>query len=267
MRRRGWPVPLLTAGLLACLPSAPCACTPHPFMYEITGLVTTAEGEPRDRITVEFAHVLDCVAGGAEVTLGSAVTDSRGRYAFQTPVERSSLCLRAVARAAPLIIEADSAVAGPVRLEPGANVLNLSFSPRPPWRDPSYLATLEAFGEDSVRITTVLSNPGSGPLRVLLRTPCTVTHRAWTGAGMEGPPAWNSENRPGGCKSFGLELVLEAGAEQRYSATIRADEVLRQPIPGQTAPPAGVFTFAAVVEQREPAARTIILPAGTATLK
>jgi hypothetical protein len=118
-------------------------------------------------------------------------------------------------------------------------------------------------GQNSVRVDVTIRNGDSRPHTMTLRTPCTVTMRAYATAAHDTPAAFVEEMLPGGCKSFTLVDTLQPGTSRNY-ATTRAVATIMNSGPSPL-PPARYF-FTAYVVVRELPGQAVEVDAGSIPL-
>jgi hypothetical protein len=206
------------------------------------------------------------------------ITDADGRFHVNIMVDsnrrgRPDACLQVRARLGRrtgdmlLGLLYPDTVAIPLRVTSRSVDVDIRVPLGAPSAVPRYSTRFISIGTSSVEVTTILHNDSAQPIRVLLRSPCTVMHRAYVGTSTEGEPAWDEEWRPGGCKANPWEVQIEARDSIVSRRTITAAEVFGSVYPpGRAPPPQGVLTFEAVVVQLSPDPQVVRLRAGTAVL-
>jgi hypothetical protein len=277
--------PVRLALLILVMTTAGCdpaalngAFEPAPVM--VTGLVVDAEDRPRPGSRVTFfsrpCEMNEAAPAPIQSEPAEVLTDAEGRFSAIVHVDsdrrgRPDACLLVRARLSSRIADPNyvllpdsTEIMGRVNrstLEMNVKVPSGGVPGEPRWE------AMLTGGGNAVTITTSAHNDSGTPIRFLLRSPCTVMHRAHAGASLTEHPVWNEETVPGGCKSQRMEFHLDPGQTRVWTRTITADMVLRWPHPpGQEPLPSGVYTFESVVVQIAPRSDVLRLLAGTAHL-
>jgi hypothetical protein len=107
----------------------------------------------------------------------------------------------------------------------------------------------------------MLRNVGAVPLRLTLRTPCTVFVRVFSTPARTEPHAWSLGGNPGGCKWFPVARTISAGAVDTLRTRIPVVTIL-----GDSLPPGRVYYFSAHVVISELPQQHVELPAGALRL-
>lgn len=93
----------------------------------------------------------------------------------------------------------------------------------------TYSPQADTLGEISGAVR--IYNPSRRPVTITLRSPCTLVLRAYR-LDVANTAAWDQARKPGGCKSFPLEVVVRDRATRTFPfGPIEASDILGDSLP------------------------------------